>query len=341
MQVTPANFLTIHNPGPDIIGENPILFLQNLGSPAWITIDGEDTSRQRTIVTLLHGNEPSGLKAIHRLLKQRIKPATNVGIFIASVNAALHPPYLSHRYLPDERDLNRCFGVYSDDASNQEKLASALVKTLNRYQPEAIIDTHNTSANSVPFAVAISATENFKQLTSIFTSRLIVLDQQLGTLIEQPVGCPVVTVEFGAFADPDADKLAYDCLYQFLTQEQLYVGETNQLQTLVHPLRLEIDEDVALHYSASVQDSNATTIFNTIDQLNFQRIEAGTSLGWPGPDGLKPFRVRDSKGNDLCQKLFSSQSGFIETRVPMTIFMATTDPFIAKKDCLMYLCPEY
>ena len=81
-----------HNPEPQKLGKDHIEFLKILGKPTWITLDGDDSSRNRAIVTLLHGNEPSGMKAIHQYLLTAERPATNLGIFIVSVEAALHPP---------------------------------------------------------------------------------------------------------------------------------------------------------------------------------------------------------------------------------------------------------
>ena len=92
----------------EILGDSYLDFLQQLGGPAWFTVKGRDTSRRRVIVTLLHGNEPSGLKAVHALLSQEIVPATDLGILVAG---RILPcvKTLTHRYIPGERDLNRCF----------------------------------------------------------------------------------------------------------------------------------------------------------------------------------------------------------------------------------------
>ena len=94
----------------EILGDSYLDFLQQLGGPAWFTVEGRDTSRRRVIVTLLHGNEPSGLKAVHALLSEEIVPATDLGILVAGADAALCEPLLTHRYIPGERDLNRTVG---------------------------------------------------------------------------------------------------------------------------------------------------------------------------------------------------------------------------------------
>ena len=337
MQATPADFRHWHSPDPSEVGQDHIEFLRLLAGPTWITLDGIDQGRQRAIVTLLHGNEPSGLKAIHDFLASGEKPTTNLGIFVVSVNAALHPPILSHRFLPAERDFNRCFGT--PGSTDQEILAAKILTTLARYSPEAIVDTHNTSAHSEPFAVVTSDEKPLRQLSQMFTHRLVVLDLSLGTLIEQSLGCPVMTIEFGGLLDPRADQLAKDSLSNFIRCKHLFHSEVDVMQILKHPLRLEIDESSRLHYASSVQDEADITIFNTIDQMNFSHLEAGTRLGWLGAEGLSPLRVISRDDTNHCDELFAEHESFLINRVPMTIFMATTDPYIASKDCLMYLCP--
>src|SRR5678816_135503 len=88
------------------IGETPEEFLRILRRPTWIRVAGRDRTRTRAVTTLLHGNEPSGTRALHRFLKESREPATNVLALVASVGAALEPPVFAHRTRPGRRDLN-------------------------------------------------------------------------------------------------------------------------------------------------------------------------------------------------------------------------------------------
>jgi hypothetical protein len=54
----------LYDPEPSTIAETVYGFLAQLGGPTAIHITGHDTRRCRVVVTLLHGNEPSGLKAV-------------------------------------------------------------------------------------------------------------------------------------------------------------------------------------------------------------------------------------------------------------------------------------
>ena len=56
-------FKFIRDPLATEIGDNVEQFLQILGGPACVFLDGENADRTRAFVTLLHGNEPSGVIA--------------------------------------------------------------------------------------------------------------------------------------------------------------------------------------------------------------------------------------------------------------------------------------
>ena len=321
-----------------IIGSDPAEFLRNLKGPAWFEIAGQNPNRRRAIVTLLHGNEPSGLKAIHHLLSEEIRPATNLGILVASVDAALHAPLLSHRYIPGERDLNRCFGL--DDGSNQACLTGETIKTLREYQPEAIVDTHNTSSHSEPFCVAVRSDKKNERLASLFTDHLIIIPQKLGTLLEHvPADIPTITVEFGAFMDPDADWLARETIHRFVTMRELEHAEAFPLNLLDSPLRLETERHLTVTYSSSVDENADLTMINSIDQFNFRRLEAGQVLGWFGKSQHEDLVARDGQGIDQYAHYFDQEEGLLRTRQPITIFMATTDPVVANTDCILYFNP--
>ena len=82
-------FRFLREPLATEIGDNVEQFLRILGGPACVYLEGERTDVTRAFVTLLHGNEPSGLMALFRWLKSGRRPAVNMVCIIASVPAAL------------------------------------------------------------------------------------------------------------------------------------------------------------------------------------------------------------------------------------------------------------
>ena len=321
-----------------MLGKDVGEFLKNLAGPASFEVPSVDANRRRAVVTLLHGNEPSGIKAIHHLLKDNVQPATNLGILVASMDAALHSPLLSHRYIPGERDLNRCFGL--TDGTHQAELAEGILAMLGEYAPEAIVDTHNTSSHSEPFCVAVKTDEQTRRLASLFTDHLIIIHQKLGTLLEYvPPDIPTVTVEFGAFMDPDADWLARETLHRFVMMRDLGHAEAFPVNLLDSPLRLETERHLTVAYSSSVDENADLTMINSIDQFNFRTLQAGQVLGWFGRSQHGDLVARDRDGNDQFNRYFDQTDGLLRTREAMTLFMATTDPVVANTDCLLYFNP--
>src|SRR5690606_33627744 len=158
-------------------------WLAALPGPSLIHLHGADPTRVRVLVTLLHGNEPSGLIATHQWLREGREAvestlATDLVLILASVEAARTPPRYSHRHLPGQRDLNRCFRAPWHDAPG--RLAQAILAELVALGPEAVIDLHNTSGRSPAFAVAALDDQRHRTLAGMFCDHMIVTDLRLG-----------------------------------------------------------------------------------------------------------------------------------------------------------------
>ena len=134
------------------IGNSAIEFLNALPGPTHIHLKGKDSTRSRAVVTLLHGNEPSGLFAIFELLKRGIKPAVDAHFFILNVDAAKQAPNFIYRMLPQHKDMNRCFREPFGE-SEPELIAKNLLEKLRQLQPGCVSDIHNTSGSSPSFGV--------------------------------------------------------------------------------------------------------------------------------------------------------------------------------------------
>ena len=122
-------FKFIKNPLATEVGNNVEAFFRSLGGPTCFFLTGEDNTRTRAFVTLLHGNEPSGVMALFRWLKSARRPAVNVVCIVASITTALDEPLFTHRMLPRARDLNRCFRPPFDVA--QGALAEEILEILH------------------------------------------------------------------------------------------------------------------------------------------------------------------------------------------------------------------
>lgn len=305
-------------------------FLRRLGGPAILAFNGDDNTRSRVVVTLLHGNEPSGVKALLRLANEHFTPRVTTYFVIASTNAALTPPEFTYRMLPGHDDLNRCFNGMGH--APQVELAKAIKDAILAYRPEAVIDLHNTSGKGPDFCVSTQASANHTALASHFSRSMIVTDIRLGSLMEQALGCPVVTVEAGGAKDSGADDNAYYGLRSFLSADNALVP-CRDVTLLTHPRRLELVKGKTVSY-ANRHGGSSLTLRPDIERYNVDVTPAGTVLGFVN-GAIDDTLVLDSSRHHIAS-YFDVINRALVTKLDLRLFMITTKVDIAQSDCLFY-----
>jgi hypothetical protein len=322
-------------PAASDVPPTPEAFLAALGGPACIRLAGRDRSRTRAVSTLLHGNEPSGVRAIHTLLSRGLSPAVDTILLIASVEAALAEPGFAHRALPGRRDLNRCFAPPFEDAEG--RLARALLEVLRGDPAEALVDLHNTTGHTPHYGVGPDRTERQLALTSLFAARYVHSDIYLGTLVEaMHESTPSVTIECGLAGDPEADRTALLGLEEYLQADRLPVRPACAVQLLERPVRVCAREGTRLGYGESPMRGCDLTVVSAIDRHNFEPLPPGTTIGWVHTRDRWPIETVGARPGDVSRELFTLRGDAIETRVEIVPVMITTDPEIAIGDCLFY-----
>ncbi len=330
-------FQFMRNPLATDCGDNVEQFLRDLGGPACLFLEGEDSARTRALVTLLHGNEPSGTMALWRWLKSAQRPAVNVVCIVASVAAALEAPLFSHRMLPRARDLNRCFRPPFDDA--QGALAEEILEILHMHQPEAVVDMHNTSGSGPSFGVCTFVDRQHDALVSLFTQRLIVSNLRLGALMDiSEHSYPTVTVEVGGRLDEAAHELAFDGLCRYFTAKDVLSPEQTDwgLELLRDPIRLELRDNVTLTYAETPCADHDITLRTDIEHLNFGSVTPQTPLGWTAAAERDLFVASDQGGRCAVSRLVRVCDGQLYPAQALKLFMITNNPEIASTDCLFY-----
>ena len=325
-------------PTPGDIGTTVEEFLAKLGGPTFLWFPGLDPTRTRAVSTLLHGNEPSGLRALHRWIQEQQQPCVNILCFIGSVDAALTQPVFSHRCAPNRKDLNRCFSPPFEGPEGS--IALAMLQELHRTQPETLIDLHNTSGRSPAYGVTTRNEPMQQILTGIFCDHLMITDLRLGTLMEATeTAWPTVTIESGGAQDSRAHELAYRGFSRYASTEHL-TDLASPVTVAHHPIRVELQKDASLAYASTQERNVDLTLLSDVDRLNFGTISTQERLGWLGSRGLDVLWARDATGQNLTTTLFSAIGGELRVTNPSRLMMATTNPEIAQSDCLFYLLPE-
>lgn len=319
------------------MGQHVEEFLTILGGPACIFLEGVDDSRTRAFVTLLHGNEPSGARALFRWLKSGQQPQVSTVCILGAVNAALSEPLFSHRMLPGDRDLNRCFQPPFDDEPG--RLAEEILEILRMHHPEAVVDMHNTSGSGPAFGVCTHMDRHHDALVSKFTQRLIISNLGLGALMDiSESACPTVTVEVGGRLDDEAHTLAYEGLCRYLLSESVLAADDTDwgLELLHDPIRLELREGVSLRYGNGPDTSFDITLKSDVEQYNFGTVNSDTPLGWMGASPRDLFKAQDAKGDCAVERLVRTEEGVLYAARDLKLFMITSNAVIAQSDCLFY-----
>ena len=331
-------FRFYRDPRADLAGQNPEHFLLNLGGPSCLFFSGRDRSRTRALVTLLHGNEPSGLFAVRRWLQSGQTPAVNLLCIVASTYAALETPLFTHRMLTRARDLNRCFRPpFSDE---QGRLAEEILELLRVHRPEAVVDMHNTSGSGPSFGVCTHLDRQHDALVSLFTRRLIVSHLSLGALMEiSDERCPTVTVEVGGRLDDEAHALAFEGLERYALAERVLATDDASewgLEIFKDPIRLELKDGVTLAYGEAPRAGHDITLRTDIEHHNFGAVHADTRLGWINNDPRALFQATDALGRCAVSGLVRAEQGQLFPARNLKLFMITTNATIAESDCLFY-----
>ncbi|MEW6992260.1 succinylglutamate desuccinylase/aspartoacylase family protein [Colwelliaceae bacterium 6441] len=314
-------------------------FLLSLDVPTVIDITGKDTNRCRVIVTLLHGNEPSGLIAIHRWLTsfgELPQPETNLRFIICSVEAANASPLLSHRFLAGGVDINRCFGNTKN--TGYFKRAKVIEQAIKEVNPEVVVDLHNTSGSGPAFAVSPLLTTRGLSLTSFFCDAIILSGLELGALMEQNFNCPTITIECGGATDEQAHEVAYEGISQLASCPSIdNFQQQKSVEIVYKPLRLELKPHKSLSYNDHNEGNHGVTLLTKIEQFNFGGAHKGQMLGWLDEHGLDNLQLINENNENVIAEYFTVRDNQLVCATNLRIFMATPNYEIAKNDCLFYV----
>ena len=316
-------------------------FLRSLPGPTHIFLEGKDRSRCRAVTTLLHGNEPSGLFAIFNIIKQKIRPLVDMHLFILNVDAAKQSPGFIYRMLPHHKDLNRCFGQ-NDGGSESERLAHSLLQKIRSLAPESLIDIHNTSGSSPSFGVTTFMDERHDSLVSLFTHRMIVSDLRLGALMEISDSImPTVTIECGGAQDTEANLVATQGLIRYMTVTNVLDHEHSEvtLELFHNPIRMELQEHSDIAYGEHSLMQDGVTLLPNIENYNFGYVDSDTRLGYVSGALADNLCARCIDGRECLTENFILRGEELFPSRKLKLFMVTTNPEIARKDCLFYFVP--
>jgi len=314
-------------------------FLLSMTGPTVIDITGKNKNKCRVINTLLQGNEPSGLIAIHRWLTTRdekLLPKTNLRFIICSVEAASTKPLLTRRFLEGSKDINRCFGVKKQQGCYER--AQIIEQAIREVKPEMVIDLHNASSPGPTFSVSSVITTETLSLASFFCQTLILSDLKLGTLMEQNFNCPFITIECGDSLDEQAHEVAFAGICHIANCENIgYIHQEKKVEVIYRPLRLQVKNNANLSYAQHDEGYSGVTLKRNIEYFNFGGALQDEMIGWIDGNDIENLQLLDKKGRNVIDEYFYTRENQLVCRQNLRIFKATTNKKIALSDCLFYV----
>ncbi len=327
-------------------------FLLSMSGPTVIDVTGININKCRVINTLLQGNEPSGLIALHRWLTTRDinkPPQTNLRFIICSVEAASKSPLFSRRFIQGHYDMNRCFGqlesVQDDSNTNLDKnylgciqRAKLINNAIREVNPEMVVDLHNAASPSPTFSISSVITTETLSLASFFCQTLILSDLRLGSLMEQNFACPFITIECGYSLDEQAHEAAFAGINHIANCENIgYIHQEKNVEVIYRPLRLQTKEKVNLSYAEHDEGYSGVTLKSNIEYLNFGGAHQDEMIGWIDGNGIRNLQLFNKHGNDVIDDYFYARDNQLVCRQNCRIFKATVNKQVALNDCLFYV----
>jgi succinylglutamate desuccinylase len=305
-----------------------------LPTPTLIELPGKH-AEPLFVSVLLHGNEPSGLKAMQMLLKKyRNKELPRaLALFIGNVYAAKH----NLRRMDNQPDYNRIWpGTEQPDCPESELVAQvyALMKGRRVF---ASVDIHNNTGLNPHYACINRLENRFFQLASLFGRLAVYFSHPKGVQSAAFADiCPAVTLECGR---PDQEHGATLAL-EFL-DSCLHLSEFPRQQ--VHPQDIDLYHTVAQvkmaeNITFSFNDPNADFLLDKdIERFNFSEINAGTILGAVNNGTELPLLAYDDTGLDVTRQFFKLDGGQVQLTRPAMPSMLTLDERVIQQDCFCYL----
>ncbi len=318
---TPVNGLHAVLPGPSLI------HLKGKAGPPLF------------IATLLHGNEPTGVAALQKLL-QKYNPEKgalprSVAIFVGNVQAARE----NRRRFSWQPDYNR---IWQGGTTPEHALAREVLSRMKREPVFACIDIHNTSGRNPHYACLNRLDPAFVHLGRLYSPTLVYFTRPKEVLSRAMSDhCPSITVESGKPDDAYGVQHVFEFLEKCLHLESVPDFPVHEEDLYIYHsiARIHVPKQSRIGFNHSTGDLDFSFIDN-IDGNNFAELPEDTLLGWRHNDDLK-LTVLDENDCDVEGKYIQYQDGEIRLKRSVVPSMFTTNETIVHQDCLGYLMERY
>lgn len=287
------------------------------------------------ISILLHGNEPTGIRAVQLLLKKYANKELprSLSIFVGNIIAAKE----NLRRLEDQPDYNRIWPGTELPESPETKLAQQVYELMKARKVFASVDIHNNTGLNPHYACVNRLDDNFLKLAALFGRLVVHFVRPKGVQAAAFAGlCPAVTLECGRSDQQLGISHALDyletCLH--LTGFPPHALRPQDIDLFHTVAQVKIAEQTSFSFNDPKADLLLTT---EIEQMNFTEISAGTVFGTVKPKAALPVIAQDENATDVSAAFFSLQDNNLQITRPTMPSMLTLNEKVIQQDCLCYL----
>lgn len=329
----------------DLLDADDREILRALGQPTLIRVPGTGQQPPRAISAMLHGDEITGLQAALKILRRRHTYPFELYVLLGNVPAALAGDGFAHRYLDDQEDFNRVWGVDGADTPLRAA-ASEILDRLRTVGLESLVDVHNNTGDNPFYAILTRDRPEVVNLATLFTTTLLRWDFRANTLMEAlEEDCAAIAVECGLPGRPESLAFAVDALRRYLGEPPLVTDRIVRDHDLLGRLRkVVVVPGTRFRFGGSPGGEVDLALDAEADVHNFVEMPAGHRLGRvhveDGRTPAMPLRATDTRGRDVTAEHFCIEGDALVTRTATTPVMMTRTVEAARKDCLFYLADE-
>ncbi|MEK9628547.1 MAG: M14 family metallopeptidase [Nitrospinota bacterium] len=292
------------------------------------------------LATLLHGNEPTGLRAIQKFLKNYFKNGQletlpqSLILFIGNVQAAQQ----NLRLLPGQTDFNR---IWNGGGSTEHKMAQSVIDYAKKHNTFLSVDIHNTSGKNPHYGCVNLLDSKSVSLAQLFSPTLIYFTEphEVFSLAFSKF-CPSITIEAGKPDDPNGEPHVLDFIKKLFKLKSIPDTFDHEKIKIFHSMaRIKIPNGsrIGFHNQCNKTDF---CFPEHLDSMNFKEFPANTLLGWRNNPDLNLI-VLDENNKNVEENYLDYVGKEIRLKRPVLPSMISTDEKIVLQDCLGYLMEPY
>jgi hypothetical protein len=326
-------------------GSDEDVLVSLTGRPALIRIPAAGTAPTppaRLVACLMHGNEPSGYRAVLEVLRRGERFPFDLWVSIGNVRAATQDGWYAHRYLDDQEDFNRVWEV-GPTTTRMRRCAAEILAELRGARLEAAIDLHNNSGQNPYYAILPAPSAAGLRLAALCADTMLQWRLRAFTLMEALTDlCPTVAVECGLPHLPEGTAFASGVIHRFLGAAEFAASPEDdgarprRIVEMLH--RVKVRPEVTFAFAGVVDEETDLVIVPGLDGYNFEVLPAGHTIGHIDIGAAMPLLGTDMSGAEVTDHYFrTTPDGRVITTEDITPVMMTTTVVQTRRDCLFYV----